>query len=124
MFPSIWEEVVQGHYQSLSATLQDHARYAVKSETYPGMIACSGATVKGVLYCNVESEDIVRLDAFEGSSYRRVRVSVRLENSMSIPAATYIYAAEQGLSNLPWQPETFQLQRFFNVYCKKERLNE
>ena len=71
MFAEVWQRVVRGSYRSAPATIVDHARYALRGETYPGMIAEAGGTVLGVLYFAVDAQDLALLDAFEGTEYRR-----------------------------------------------------
>ena len=71
MFPNVWEQVVRGRYASVKAALEDHARYAIAGESYPGMVAQTGATVEGILYLDIDAADIARLDTFEGHDYRR-----------------------------------------------------
>lgn len=118
MFAPVWRRVVQGTYRSAPARLDNHARFAIIGETYPGMVAMDGDSVAGVLYFDVSDRDIAALDAFEGIEYRREQVVVTLENGESAVANTYIYRATEKLSQSPWLPETFQLERFIGSYCR------
>lgn len=123
MFPEVWRRVVRGEYRSAPAVLDGHARYALAGETYPGTIARSGASVAGIVYFDVSDADVAALDAFEGSEYRRDQVQVSLASGEAADAHTYIYLLPQKLSESPWLPETFQMQRFLGTYCR-ERLGE
>lgn len=123
MFPEVWQRVVRGDYRSAPAVLDGHARFALAGETYPGTIARTGASVAGIVYFHVSDADVAALDAFEGSEYRRDRVQVRLDSGALEDAHTYIYLRPQKLSESPWLPEKFQMQRFLGTYCR-ERLGE
>ncbi|WP_151632205.1 gamma-glutamylcyclotransferase family protein [Noviherbaspirillum aerium] len=123
MFPQVWQRVVRGDYRSAPAVLDGHARFALAGETYPGTIVRSGASVAGIVYFDVSDADVAALDAFEGSEYRRDRVRVRLDSGELADAQTYLYLLPQKLSESPWLPEEFQMQRFLGTYCR-DRLGE
>ncbi|RJF97142.1 gamma-glutamylcyclotransferase family protein [Noviherbaspirillum saxi] len=123
MFPEVWNRVVRGDYRSLPATLPGHARFVLKNETYPGVIAQPGQSVAGLLYFDVSPQDVVALDAFEGDEYRRVAVGVTLDSGETVEAQAYLYLLPQKLSDSPWLPEAFQMQRFIATYCR-EKLGE
>jgi gamma-glutamylcyclotransferase (GGCT)/AIG2-like uncharacterized protein YtfP len=118
MFPQVWEKVVRRQYHSAQAELAGHARYAVAGETYPGMVPMPGQTVRGVVYFDVAASDIAALDAFEGSAYKREDVQARLDSGETVAVATYIYLDTTHLTNTPWLPEAFQMQRFLETYCR------
>lgn len=118
MFPQIWQRVVRGNYRSAPATASGYARYALADDTYPGMIARPQTTVEGVLYFDVDAQDVAALDAFEGSEYRRDQIDVVIDSSETVIACTYIFMAEQRLSGLPWEPQAFQMSRFIGSYCR------
>lgn len=117
MFPQVWRRVVSGNYRSSSARLDGYARFEIDNETYPGVIPQPGASVEGVLYFDVSPEDIAALDAFEGADYRRDTVQVTLGSSEIVVAGTYIYLRPEKLSESPWIPEAFQLERFLDTWC-------
>lgn len=117
MFPQVWERVVRGRYRSARAVLADYARFVIVDETYPGMVAQEGGQVEGVVYFDVEREDVAALDAFEGMDYRRDKVTVTIEAGESIAAHTYIYLLPQRFSGTLWWPEEFQMERFIGTYC-------
>jgi gamma-glutamylcyclotransferase (GGCT)/AIG2-like uncharacterized protein YtfP len=123
MFPEIWQRVVRGTYRAMPATAAGFARYALSDDTYPGMIAQLDATVEGVVYLDVDAQDVVALDAFEGAEYQRDEVTVTLDSGESLRAGTYIFTAVHRLSTLPWEPDAFQMARFIDSYCR-ERLGE
>lgn len=120
MFPPIWQRVVRGSYASARALADGHARYAIREETYPGMVPQDGSSVTGMLYFDVNPEDIGALDLFEGDEYRRANIPVRLDSGETVQADTYIYLPAEKLSESPWLPEAFQMERFIGSYCREK----
>jgi gamma-glutamylcyclotransferase (GGCT)/AIG2-like uncharacterized protein YtfP len=120
MFDAVWQRVVRGKYRSDAAMLDNHVRLIVDGETYPGMIARAGSQVAGVLYFDVEPADLAALDHFEGKDYERVSVSVNTDFGEVFQAETYIYLPTQSLLEQPWEPQTFQMQRFLQTYCREK----
>jgi gamma-glutamylcyclotransferase (GGCT)/AIG2-like uncharacterized protein YtfP len=117
MYPEVWQRVVRGSYRSAPASAQGFGRFALTDEAYPGMVARAESAVEGVLYFEVEAHDVMALDAFEGSEYRRDSVTVLLKSGESAIAGTYIFLAEHRLSAVPWQPDAFQMSRFIGLHC-------
>lgn len=117
MFASVWESVVAGVYRSQAAALAEHGRFMVMSETYPGIVARSGMQVAGLVYLDINAEDIDALDRFEGSCYRRCKVDVSVDNGKIIHAETYLFNAADRLTKTVWEPEHFALEGFMNTYC-------
>jgi gamma-glutamylcyclotransferase (GGCT)/AIG2-like uncharacterized protein YtfP len=117
MFPAVWEHVVRAPCRSCKATLNEYARYAVAGETYPGMIAQADTLVEGVLYLDVDSSDVARLDAFEGNEYRRIAVQVSLANGTHMDAQTYLFTATHRLHDAAWNADAFDIRHFLGAYC-------
>jgi gamma-glutamylcyclotransferase (GGCT)/AIG2-like uncharacterized protein YtfP len=117
MFPAVWERVVHGRYRSARGTLAGFARYAIEDEVYPGMVAEAGAQVEGVLYFDVDAEDLAALDAFEGADYRREQVAVLAKSGERVDAYAYIYLLPARFSGTSWNPGEFQMARFIASYC-------
>lgn len=118
MFAQVWQRVVRADYRSAPARLDGYARFAIHDETYPGMVAQAGASVAGVLYFDVAPPDVAALDAFEGIEYRRDMVRVTLDTGETVDAAAYVYLLPRKLSDSPWLPEAFQMERFIGSYCR------
>jgi gamma-glutamylcyclotransferase (GGCT)/AIG2-like uncharacterized protein YtfP len=116
MFAPVWRHVVRSTYRFEAAAIEGHARYAVRGELYPGLIAEAHASTAGVVYFDVRAEDVLALDLFEGDEYRRETVKVRLADGRLVDADTYIYCKEGGLSLHPWVPEAFDMQGFMQTY--------
>ncbi len=117
MFAEVWGRVVHGAYGAVAARLVGHRRHEVRGQTYPGMIACDGAAVEGVLYLDVAADDLERLDRFEGADYRRITVSVDCADGAPRAGETYLYLRHDLLLDAPWKAETFAMQRFLETYC-------
>lgn len=123
MFAPVWQRVVRGSYRFTTASLANHARFQIKGETYPGMIGKTGEQVQGVLYFDVSAQDLTALDAFEGDEYCRSSVLVTPASGETVTAQTYLYLLPQKLSESPWLPEKFQMERFIGSYCR-DKLGE
>lgn len=123
MFLQVWQRVVRGTYRSARARLDGHARFEIDNETYPGVIPQAGASVDGLLYFDVSPQDLAALDAFEGSEYRRDEVRVSLESGETVDAGVYLYLYPEKLSESPWIPEAFRMERFIGTYCR-DKLGE
>jgi gamma-glutamylcyclotransferase (GGCT)/AIG2-like uncharacterized protein YtfP len=120
MFDAVWQRVVRGKYHSTAATLENHVRLMVDGETYPGMIARAGSQVSGVLYFDIDAADLAALDHFEGQDYERVCVPVSANSENIVDAETYLYLPTQRLLEQPWEPQSFQMQRFLQTYCREK----
>lgn len=117
MFPAVWQRVVRGAYRSAPAMLPGFARYEVTGETYPGMVRQAGSAVNGVLYFDVDAADVLTLDVFEGSEYRREEVMVSVEADCNVVASTYVFIAAGRLSRHDWDPQAFRMAHFIDAYC-------
>ncbi len=91
------------------ATLDGFARHAVRDEDYPGIRPDADASVKGVLYRDIDTAALARLDAFEGEQYRRETVEVTLADGSRIRADTYVIKPEHAALLLPvdWDFDAF-----------------
>ena len=118
MFPQIWQRVVRGSYRSAPATAHDFIRLALAGDTYPGMVGRAGEQVEGVLYFDVDAQDVAALDAFEGCEYERAEIAVKMSAGEIVIAGTYIFLARQRLSAVSWEPQAFQMSRFIGAYCR------
>ena len=109
MFSEVWNKVVQGNYYSSSATLQGYRRFCIKNQSYPGLRQTGGQDkVSGIVYLDINNQDLKLLDAFEGGYYERVPVTVDLENSsinshVYLIRDQYLYLATEN----QWDPEDF-----------------
>ena len=120
MFAPVWRHVVRGSYVSLAARLDNHARYVVHNELYPGLVAEAGAQVDGMLYLDIDDRDLAALDRFEGEDYRRCTVMVQVDGGRLLAADTYLYIKREMLSSQRWLPQHFNQQAFMQTWCRDD----
>ena len=110
MLPSVMHAVTGRRFAAESAVLHGYARYCVKNATYPGLVEQAGARTDGMVYRDVDADALSRLDAFEGSTYQRLPVTVKLEDTTRLPANTYVVRPthQACLSDEPWHLDTFR----------------
>ena len=128
MFPEVWERVVGSNYRASSATLHGYLRRGVRDESYPVIVQQGPEShVDGMLYFGVSTEDLARLDRFEGEYYvrRSVEVITGTEN-LSLEAFTYVLSGRYRhlLSDREWDPGFFRehdLHRFLADYVGFDR---
>lgn len=110
MFAPVLRAVCGIDLPTQPARLRGYARFEVAGAAYPAMIAASeDATLDGVLYTNVTPALWRVLDAYEGTLYRRIEVTVRTPDGADAVAGTYVIAPgeEHRLTAAPWVPSTF-----------------
>jgi gamma-glutamylcyclotransferase (GGCT)/AIG2-like uncharacterized protein YtfP len=121
MFPEVWHDVVKQRYESQSAWVDGFRRTCIQDDNYPVVLPRSGQKdLEGVVYFSVKSQDIARLDRFEGDYYfrRRIRPRILLDgDAKTIEADLYVLKPKYAeLASLrPWDPEFFERRemRFF-----------
>jgi gamma-glutamylcyclotransferase (GGCT)/AIG2-like uncharacterized protein YtfP len=106
MFETVWMRVVGEQSAGMPAILDGYQRYAVRDETYPAIITQPGGRVEGRLMLSLRPQQLERLDAFEGTDYRRIDVEVRLGGRLR-PAQTYLFLRADQLLQQPWDVEGF-----------------
>ena len=74
MFPEIFEVVAGKSFHYNDAELNGYIALSVKDQVFPGMIKSSQQTTSGVLYHDVNSEALQRIDAFESEMYNRLDI--------------------------------------------------
>jgi gamma-glutamylcyclotransferase (GGCT)/AIG2-like uncharacterized protein YtfP len=121
MFEKIWNEVVRGNYQSCPGTVSGFVRLSIQHEHYPAMLhGPLSSTVEGVLYLDIDSEDLAGLDDFEGSIYNRQVVQVMTDNNIYAAQAYVLKDCYRNLvSDREWDPKKFQdegIHQFLGSY--------
>jgi gamma-glutamylcyclotransferase (GGCT)/AIG2-like uncharacterized protein YtfP len=121
MFAPVWQQIVKGQYLALPTVLAEHQRLAVLNEEYPAAIYQPTHSIHGILYLGVNTEDVARLDQFEGEYYDRVSVQVTDAHGVAYPADVYRLNAQFQaiLAPVDWNIEQFKqqgLQRFLQQY--------
>ncbi len=125
MFETVWLSVVARHYQNQSAVLSGFRRHAVRGELYPALVKspAQGSAVVGRLYRDVSSNDLNRLDAFEGTLYRRIACQVsEPASSTLIEAEVYLFLQPNLLMPDDWDEKRFAetgMVDFMKTYAPK-----
>lgn len=92
-----------------SALLPGYCCLTVKNETYPGIMPAEGCSVPGCVYEGISDAALERLDRFEGEMYRRVMVTVVLDDQSTQNVFAYIVKNKfrDSLSDEIWDLESF-----------------
>lgn len=111
----------------VSATLKDFRRSTLHGVDYPGITTYPGAEVQGVLYLDLPTEAIERLDNFEGEQYIRQEVLVMTKNGTPGKAMAYIIKPEYNhlLTGEPWSYQHFLAvgkAKFLDAYLGFQRI--
>ena len=112
MFEPVWSRGVAGSYERYEAILQGYDRKAVRGEIYPVLIPSSMLSqVQGIVYCDVSSSDLARLDHFEGEYYFRKTEQIITEEKKAFPAEVYVLKEEYYsiISHKAWDPVHFSM---------------
>ncbi|NCA70865.1 MAG: gamma-glutamylcyclotransferase [Sphingobacteriia bacterium] len=109
MCPEIMSAVSGRALGGEPATLLGYSRHAVRDQDYPGIKPVAGARVQGVLYRNLDTLALRRLDAFEGEQYQRATIEVILPDGHRVSADTYVIKPEHASILLPgeWDFDSF-----------------
>ncbi len=111
MFEPVWSAVVRGRYQSSPATLSGYLRRCVLNELYPVIYPDpAAADIDGVVYFDVASDDLLRLDRFEGEYYCRKPLQIKTALPSTLVAEGYILRDDcrHIATEEPWDPEAFR----------------
>jgi gamma-glutamylcyclotransferase (GGCT)/AIG2-like uncharacterized protein YtfP len=120
MFPAVWRRVSGEKNPASPASLEGWVARRVIGDIFPVLVAAPGHTTRGLVYHNVSDLAQKRLDAFEGSLYRRVNVVVTLDDGGALEADTYALAPAFAAraSDVLWEAAAFEkndLQRFLGT---------
>lgn len=109
MCSDIFVKVTGCQPEFTQATLNNFFRSKIRDREYPGIIRRPETSVPGVLYFNVSSEALQRLDAFEGEMYLREDVQVFAEQRGLIAAMTYVITPQYRdiLTDTAWSYNEF-----------------
>ncbi len=110
MFDQIWSQVVKGEYDRCEAILQGYDRKGARNEVYPVLFPSSPQSqVQGIVYLDVSSSDLIKLDHFEGEYYFRKTEQVVTEKAEVISAEVYVLKEEYYaiISHEDWDAEHF-----------------
>ena len=110
MFDKVWSRVVAGSYERREAILQGYERKSLRDEVFPVIVPSAvSSQVPGILYLDVSTADLARLDQFEGELYFRKTERAITPDMAAVPAEVYILCEEYyGLiSPGEWDPDHF-----------------
>jgi len=110
MFDPVWSRVVVSSHERCEAILQGYDRKGVLNEVYPVLIpSTSHSQVEGIVYLDVFSSDLARLDQFEGEYFCRKAEQVVTLDMRILPAEVYVLKEEYYaiISPREWDPEHF-----------------
>ena len=121
MIPDVMYAVTTREFRFIDAVLRGYARFAVKGESFPGIIPVIDKSTEGIIYFNVDEPSLARLDIFEGDLYQRTPIQVETQGGKILKAETYVIKPEHRdyLSLQKWDVEEFvqnSLEAFLNTY--------
>lgn len=94
MEPAVLTAVTGQQFPSRPAVLRGYDRYRVRGTVYPGVLPEPGTATRGVVYDQLDTDTVARLDAFEGALYDRLRLHVEVDDTPAtgsqITAAVYV----------------------------------
>ena len=94
MYPEVFYALIKplNKYESEPVVLKGYTRKQVKGKPYPGLIASPNTDLHGVVYKNIEKEDLEILHNFEGTEYKQVMFDVINEKGEELKALGYLYS--------------------------------
>jgi gamma-glutamylcyclotransferase (GGCT)/AIG2-like uncharacterized protein YtfP len=110
MFPEVWQLVVGRSFETVDGTAAGFDVFRVRDAGFPGIIEGTGACfVRGVVYLDVDSGSLERLDRFEDDFYERRSIPIDCSDGQQRTAEAYIVPAENRnvLTSEPWSRESF-----------------
>jgi len=120
MVPSIFQSVTGQGLRSPPASLSNFGRFALRHDSYPGIIEAEGYMTEGIIYFDMDESSASELDEFEGEFYRRATVCVKLDSKSFINAETYVIKQEYRhiLSSREWDFQKFK-NKFQDEFTRK-----
>jgi gamma-glutamylcyclotransferase (GGCT)/AIG2-like uncharacterized protein YtfP len=107
--PDVFRLIVGRSIAAAAAMLEDHARFRLRNEVYPAIVAQAGQSVAGLLYAGVTAAELARLDEYEGRLFERKELWV---SSAGTPTLAFTYVLRERerhlLSAEPWDIEQFR----------------
>lgn len=114
MHPLVWNAVVERAYESKPFTIYNYCRRSLKERAYPALIHEQDKEVRGLLYLDIDDDDLLKIDAFEGSEYRRIPVLETTVDS-EVQINTYLFTGDSSiLLEKDWDLDQFILSGLEN----------
>lgn len=129
VFPEVWRTVAGRAYATVGGRASGFAIYRVREAAFPGIIAAGAEDfVPGVVYLDVDSDDLERLDQFEDDFYVRRSLAIDCDDGLSRQADAYVVPADNRhvLTDQVWLASEFvargDLERFRNGFAGFRRV--
>jgi gamma-glutamylcyclotransferase (GGCT)/AIG2-like uncharacterized protein YtfP len=129
MFPEVWWAVAGTDSASVAGTAVGYAVFRVAGAEFPGIIAAAQENrVRGVVYLDVGSDALARLDRFEDDFYERRALMIDCDDEQRRAAEAYVVPASNRhvLTNEPWNRDAFvasgHLEQFIRRFAGFGRL--
>jgi gamma-glutamylcyclotransferase (GGCT)/AIG2-like uncharacterized protein YtfP len=120
MFNEVWGKLTKGNYRFEKGLIEGYARRCVKEEEYPAIFKAN-ESVRGIIYYDVNDEDLTILDDFEGEFYERTTLKAILENLEHITVEAYVLKNKYHdiIDDRAWNEAYFEqegIKRFIERY--------
>lgn len=93
------------------AVLNGFKRFHVKDEAYPAIVRWENSTVSGMVLLDLKEDELMVLDVYEESDYKRIQVEVHMEeeDGTICPIQTQVYAFPEWSNDLEgeWNYDQF-----------------
>jgi len=109
LFPEVMQLGAGAGLVGRPAFVENWARYRVRGEVFPALIAQNGARTPGAVFTGVDPAALARLDDFEGPLYVRRTLEVEREDGVRLGAQAWVLAPgrEAELTREPWDVVDF-----------------
>lgn len=109
MDDDVWQSLGVREYDSSDAVLYGYERKKLRSVSYPAIRRYAAGAVNGRVFWDVDVDDLIQLDAFEGDEYCRKMMRVKV-NDTFVKAFVYEIKPEfeHELTNEEWFLHSFQ----------------
>jgi gamma-glutamylcyclotransferase (GGCT)/AIG2-like uncharacterized protein YtfP len=107
--PEIMRQIVGREIPAVPAVLDDYACYLMRNQHYPAAASAAGSSITGLLYSGLTPRELALLDSYEGTEYRRLRVSVTTDEGRQAQAWVYVLRSQHAalLTDQAWSPDEF-----------------
>lgn len=126
MYEEVWNRIVTGEFKKTDGVLSGYRRLAVKDEEYPGLVK-AGGWVKGCIWYDVDTQNLGKLDIFEGEYYERIPLVAVDDKSNDVVVDVYCFRKKflYLLESHEWDVKKFEksgLKKFTSRYLGFSRL--
>lgn len=110
MFRDLIKAVTGRTFTFESGLVHGYAQFAITDEGQSAMIPFPDRAVDGVVYQDVDEASLAKLDAFQGTRFERIEVSVEAEGGAWIEASAYCLKLRRRkvLSSQEWDEDRYR----------------